>query len=202
MERLLTCFQPPLCLANCVQSSVRRASHPDRTLRVSLWRPLAVAASLALLVAAGLGLVRVLPARLVDAFLTQELVASHVRSQMLDSHRFDVASSDAHTVKPWFEGKLDFSPPVKDLVAQGFPLIGGRLDYLHGRAVAALAYQRRKHFINLFIWPSSPDDERAPTTATRQGFHILQWTRSGMMFCAVSDLNPGELQEFALLIQG
>jgi anti-sigma factor RsiW len=117
------------------------------------------------------------------------------------AHRFDVASSDAHTVKPWFEGKLDFSPPVKDLVAQGFPLIGGRLDYVHGRAVAALVYQRRKHSINLCIWPSSPGDEAAPKTATRQGFHILQWTRSGMRFCAVSDLNEGERQEFVFLIQ-
>jgi anti-sigma factor RsiW len=113
-----------------------------------------------------------------------------------------VASSDAHTVKPWFEGKLDFSPPVKDLADRGFPLIGGRLDYLHGRAVAALVYQRRKHSINLFIWPSSPGDLAALKKATRQGFHILQWTGSGMTFCAVSDLNEGELQEFVLLIQG
>jgi anti-sigma factor RsiW len=195
-------FQTPAGLATRVQSSLRGASRADRIPGVSARRLLAVAASLALVTAGGWGLLRALSVRSADVFLTQELVASHVRSQMLPSHQFDVASSDAHTVKPWFEGKLDFSPPVKDLVAQGFPLIGGRLDYLHGRAVAALAYQRRKHFINLFIWPSSPDDERAPTTATRQGFHILQWTRSGMMFCAVSDLNPGELQEFAFLIQG
>ena len=195
-------FQAPAGLATRVQSSLRGASRADRIPGVSARRLLAVAASLALVTAGGWGLLRALSVRSADVFLTQELVASHVRSQMLPSHQFDVASSDAHTVKPWFEGKLDFSPPVKDLVAQGFPLIGGRLDYLHGRAVAALAYQRRKHFINLFIWPSSPDDERAPTTATRQGFHILQWTISGMMFCAVSDLNPGELQEFALLIQG
>jgi anti-sigma factor RsiW len=195
-------FQTPAGLATRVQSSLRGASRADRIPGVSARRLLAVAASLALVTAGGWGLLRALSVRSADVFLTQELVASHVRSQMLPSHQFDVASSDAHTVKPWFEGKLDFSPPVKDLVAQGFPLIGGRLDYLHGRAVAALAYQRRKHFINLFIWPSSPEDERAPTTATRQGFHILQWTRSGMRFCAVSDLNPGELQEFALLIQG
>jgi anti-sigma factor RsiW len=195
-------FQTPPGLAKRIQSSSRGASHADRTPGVSPRRLLAVAASLALVSAGGWGLLRALSARSADAFLTQELVASHVRSQMLPSHQFDVESSDAHTVKPWFEGKLDFSPPVKDLVAQGFPLIGGRLDYVHGRAVAALAYQRRKHFINLFIWPSSPDDERAPTTATRQGFQILQWNRSGLTSCAVSDLNEGELQEFALLIQG
>ena len=111
VKRLRTYFQPLPGLAKRVQSSVRRACHADRTLRVSPWRPLAVAASLALLVAAGLGLVRVLPARSVDAFLTPELVASRVHSQMLASHRFDVASADPHTVKPWFEGKLDCSPP-------------------------------------------------------------------------------------------
>jgi anti-sigma factor RsiW len=163
---------------------------------------LALAASLALIMATGWGLARVLPARSEDALLTQELVAGHVRSQMLPSHQFDVASSDAHTVKPWFEGKLDFSPPVKDLAGQGFPLVGGRLDYLHNRAVAALVYQRRKHSINLFIWPSPLGDEASPKKATRQGFHLIQWTRSGMTFWAVSDLNERELQEFVRLIQG
>jgi anti-sigma factor RsiW len=195
-------FQTPPGLAKRVQSSLRGASHAHRTQGVIPRRLLAVAASLALVTAGGWGLLRALPGRSADEFLTQELVASHVRSQMLPSHQFDVASSDAHTVKPWFEGKLDFSPPVKDLVAEGFPLVGGRLDYLHGRAVAALLYQRRKHSINLFIWPSSPSDEGAPKTVTRQGFHILQWTGSGMTFCAVSDLTEGELQEFVLLIQG
>jgi anti-sigma factor RsiW len=140
-------------------------------------------------------------ARSNDAILTQELVASHVRSQMLPSHRFDVESTDAHTVKPWFEGKLDFAPPVKDLTNQGFPLVGGRLDYLHNRPVAALVYQCRKHLINLFVWPSSPGDEAAPPTATRQGFHLIRWTQSGMTFWAISDLNERELQEFANLIQ-
>jgi len=195
-------FQVPPGLARRVQSSPRRAGQRDRTPGLSPRRLLAVAASLALFTAGGWGLLRALSGRSADVFLTQELVASHVRSQMLASHRFDVASSDPHTVKPWFEGKLDFSPPVKDLVAESFPLIGGRLDYLHGRAVAALVYQRRKHTINLFIWPSSPGDEAAPKTATRQGFHILHWTRSGMTFWAVSDLNEGELQEFVRLIQG
>jgi anti-sigma factor RsiW len=190
----------PPGLAKRVRSSVRRVSHENRTSRLRPGPLLAVAASLALITASGWGLVRVLLARPDDAFLTQELVAGHVRSQMLPSHRFDVESSDAHTVKPWFEGKLDFSPPVKDLAGQGFPLIGGRLDYLHNRSVAALVYRRRKHSINLFIWPSSSGEEAAPATATRQGFHLIRWTRSRMTFWAISDLNELELQEFVRLI--
>jgi anti-sigma factor RsiW len=196
----LYCRTPP-DLARRVRSSVRRASHEDRTSRSRPGPLLAVAASLALITAAGWGLAHVLLARPDDAFLTQELFASHVRSQMLPSHRFDVESSDAHTVKPWFEGKLDFSPPVKDLAGQGFPLIGGRLDYLHNRSVAALVYRRRKHSINLFIWPSSPGDEAATAKTTRQGFHMIRWANSKMTFWAVSDLNEVELQEFVRLIQ-
>jgi anti-sigma factor RsiW len=121
---------------------------------------------------------------------------------MLPSHRFDVESSDSHTVKPWFEGKVDFAPPAKDLTDQGFPLLGGRLDYLRDRPVAAVVYRRRKHTINLFVWPSSPADRATPAKASRQGFHMLRWTSSGMTYWAVSDLNEGELQEFVRLIQG
>jgi anti-sigma factor RsiW len=151
--------------------------------------------------AAGWGLASVLRTRSDDAFLTQELVASHVRSQMLPSHRFDVASADTHKVKPWFQGKLDYSPSVKDLTSEGFPLVGGRLDYLQNRPVAALIYQRRQHAINLFIWPSSSGSEGVAKTVTRQGFHLVQWTQSGMTFWAVSDLNERELEEFARLIR-
>jgi anti-sigma factor RsiW len=191
-------FRTPPDLAKRIQSSVRRASHEELTRRL-LPRHLlavAVAASLALITATGWALVRVRTAQSADAFLTQELVANHVRSQMLPSHRFDVASSDPHTVKPWFEGKLDFSPPVKDLVVEGFPLVGGRLDYVHGRPVAALVYQRRKHSINLFIWPSTPGSETATRMVTRQGYHLFRWIQSGMTHWAVSDLNDRELHEF------
>ena len=111
--------------------------------------------------AAGWGLTRLMVDRHDGAFLTRGLVAGHVRAQMLPSHRFDVASTDAHTVKPWFEGKLDFSPPVRDPASRGFPLVGGRVDYLHDRPVAVLVYQRRKHSIDVFVWPTAPGDDAA-----------------------------------------
>jgi len=108
-----------------------------------------------------------------------------------------VVSTDQHTVKPWFNGKLDFSPPVKDLASQGFPLIGGRLDYLGGRDVAALVFQRNKHLINLFVWPAEKADSSPAASPPRKGYNLVHWTEGGMSFWAVSDLNEKELTEFA-----
>jgi len=128
--------------------------------------------------------------------LTQELVSSHIRSLMA-SHALDVISTDQHTVKPWFNGRVDFAPPVKDLAAQGFPLIGGRLDYVQNRTVAALVFQRNKHFINVFIWPGSENAPAPNIDTVRQGFNLIHWTQGGMTCWAVSDLNQTELLEFA-----
>jgi anti-sigma factor RsiW len=135
-----------------------------------------------------------------DQFLATQLIASHVRSLMAN-HLMDVASSDQHTVKPWLDAKLDFAPAVVDLSPKGFPLIGGRLDYLDNRAVAALIYQRRKHFINLFVWPAAPDETRTPKTITRQGYQLLHWIESDLNYWAVSDVNEKELQEFKQLFE-
>jgi anti-sigma factor RsiW len=112
-----------------------------------------------------------------------------------------VASSDRHTVKPWFRGKLDFSPPVPDLSPQGYVLSGGRLDYLSDWPVAALVYHRRSHAINLFTWPAGNDEEKALRGFSRKGFHIRRWQRSGLTCWAVSDLNDEELDEFVRLFQ-
>ena len=127
--------------------------------------------------------------------LTQEIVSSNIRSLMAN-HMLDVVSTDQHTVKPWFNGKLDFSPPVKDLAAQEFPLIGGRLDYIGSRSVAALVFQRHKHVINLFIWPANGKDMNPAGSAAIQGYNVIHWAKAEMTFWAVSDLNEKELMEF------
>ena len=127
--------------------------------------------------------------------LTQEIVSSHIRSLMA-SHVLDVVSTDQHTVKPWFNGKLDFSPPVKDLASQEFPLIGGRLDYVDGRNVAALVFQRHKHIINLFIWPAKEKVSKPASVTPIQGYNLIHWSEAEMAYWAVSDLNEKELMEF------
>jgi len=168
--------------------------------RPSPWRWsigwIAAAATVAAVVAAFLWL---RPARAEDQ-LAREVVSTHIRSLML-SHLTDVPSSDQHTVKPWFNGKLDFSPPVKDLAAAGFPLAGGRLDYLGGRPVAALVYQHRKHVINVFIWPSAGGSDEAGRAEPDHGYNVLHWSRAGMTFWVVSDLNRSELEQFAALMR-
>ncbi|MBZ6074729.1 anti-sigma factor family protein [Microvirga puerhi] len=145
--------------------------------------------------AAGLAVALIVPRPSPD--LEQELVSEHVRSLMAN-HITDVTTSDRHTVKPWFDGRVDFAPPVIDLASEGFPLAGGRLDYIAGRAVAALVYKRREHVINLFIWPVEKNGlgiEQAQSSVNN-GYNTLRWSGSGMIFWAVSDLNVGELQEF------
>lgn len=148
--------------------------------------------------AACLALLLVLPRALVPSQpdLAREAVAGHIRA-LQPGHLLDVTSSDRHTVKPWFGGRLDYTPPVKDLAADGFPLTGARLDYLDGRPVAALVYRRAQHIIDLFVWPGTG----ANSSGERNGYNYITWSDGKMTFWAISDLNSGELQEFARLWQ-
>jgi anti-sigma factor RsiW len=132
--------------------------------------------------------------------LEDEIVSSHIRSLMAN-HALDVASTDQHTVKPWFDGKLDFAPPVKDLAPQGFSLLGGRLDYVGGHDVAALVFQCHKHVINLFIWPAEPTEPKPKPEPPLQGYNVIHWSQSEMSLWAVSDLNATELMQFALAFE-
>jgi len=129
--------------------------------------------------------------------LAEEAVSSHVRSLMV-GHLTDVASSDQHTIKPWFNGKIDFAPNVKDFVAQGFPLVGGRLDYLNGQTLAALVYKRNQHTINVFVWPAKTP--KSETAESLRGYNIINRDVDGLHYCIVSDLNAKELTEFADLL--
>ena len=123
------------------------------------------------------------------------ILASHIRS-LQPGHLVDIASNNQHNVRPWFDGKLDFAPPVKNLSDQGFPLAGGRLDYLRDRGVAALVYQAGLHTINLLIWPSPDNAQTAPHLIDKGGYVLIHWQDKGMTIWAISDLNPAELQRF------
>jgi anti-sigma factor RsiW len=193
-------FKAPADLRRRIQLSLRKAAKAEAGRRMLPKWWFNIAAPMAAAAVILLALVPFLRGPSADDLLAGEVISSHVRSLMA-SHLADVSSSDQHTVKPWFAGKLNFSPPVEDLAKQGFPLIGGRLDYLEDRPVAALIYQRQKHFINLFIWPLGSDSDVETKTVLRQGYNLFHWTRSGMTFWAVSDLNNAELQKFVQLVQ-
>jgi anti-sigma factor RsiW len=132
--------------------------------------------------------------------LAQAVLATHVRS-LMPGHLTDVVSSDQHTVKPWFDGRLDFSPPVPDFASKGFPLVGGRMDYIGARAVATLVYARRLHMISVTLWPRGAGPDGGPAAWTRQGYHLLHWNTPEYTYWVASDLGQAELRQFAAMLQ-
>lgn len=174
-------------------------AQPRRAVRLRWWQLGGLLAATA--TASALCMLLVLTATLprADEKLVDELVTSHVRS-LMQTHLLDVASTDQHAVKPWFAGKLDYSPPVQDLSAAGFPLLGGRLDYVDGRQVAVLVYQRRQHRINVYIWPERGRTLPRSQAMTVNGYNAVGWIADGMVFWAVSDLNAAELAQLRDLL--
>ena len=190
-----TAYRAPAHLRRNVRAALRHEAKSSRhTLSPRLM--FATGAAFAALIV-GFVLFQTMRATRTDAIVDQ-VVANHVRS-LLAAQLVDVVSSDQHTVKPWFDGKIDFAPEVHDLAAKGFPLVGGRLDYLDGKTVAALVYQRNKHAINLFITPAPANRSTSPTVTTRRGYNVVTWTNDGMKYWAVSDLNQAELRQFTQL---
>ena len=192
----------PAELRQKVLSSLRPAAGPipfvapRRRAAVAQW--LAIAAVLLLLLYSGWRLFPGLGQKNNQTALAAQIVDAHLRS-LEPGHLTDVISTDQHTVKPWFDGKLDFAPPVQDFAADGFPLTGGRLDVVGGRTVAALVYGRRKHFVNVFIWPSSSPDA-PPSSGAQQGYHWITWQKNGMAYWAVSDTAAADLDELQRLL--
>lgn len=201
LQRSSLCESAPVSLRKKIRADLDAATAAPVPQKTPAWRWVAVAASI-LIVATLSWFVWPRPAgRNPDAaqFTAAEMIDAHIRS-LQPGHLTDVASTDQHTVKPWFNGKLDFSPPVKDFADDGFPLIGGRLDVLAGRNVAVLVYGRRKHIINVFVMPTKDPDTPIHLPGLRQGYQWLHWRRQGMEYCAVSDVSIADLHELAQLI--
>jgi anti-sigma factor RsiW len=192
-------FRPTPAQTRRLRQAVTAEAAPSRWIS---WPQLQAIAALLLVAVASWSLGRVWPPRSAPD-LSEQIVSSHVRS-LLAGHPADVISTDQHTVKPWFTGKLDYSPVVVDLAAQGFPLTGGRLDYLGNHPVAALVYRADRHVINLFTWPAAytPDGTGPePIASALQGFHLLHWTQGGMTYWAVSDAGEERLRLLARLLR-
>ncbi|PYT73805.1 MAG: hypothetical protein DMG39_05235 [Acidobacteria bacterium] len=193
---------PPLSLRKKIRAELDAATAAPAARKIPVWQWLAAAA--AILVVAAISwyawpLRNAIGGAAPPPFTAAELIDAHIRS-LQPGHLTDVASTDQHAVKPWFSGKLDFAPPVKDFAEDGFPLVGGRLDVLGGRNVAVLVYGRRKHYINVFVLPTKEPDTPIHPPGLRQGYQWLHWRHQGMEYCAVSDVSVADLHELAQLI--
>ena len=206
LRRSLPTYTAPASLRERIKSSLGASNGAEVQVRKVKWASLHVwqwagaVTALVLFSLTSWQLTAHLRAPSSDEQITAEVFSNHVRS-LEANHLMDVVSTDQHTVKPWFDAKLDFSPPVEDLASDGFPLIGGRLDYLEGREVAALIYQRQKHFINVFVWPNSTGSKSPQAIETRQGYNIIRWSSGGFQCWAVSDIASSDLAEFVGLLE-
>jgi anti-sigma factor RsiW len=197
IARDATYYRAPDALRQRIRVSLAQEAR-EKAQAVPWWRWGGMAASFALAALLTWNGV-LLQARNGEDRLAGEIAGAHVRSLLAESHLNDVVSTDQHTVKPWFQGRIDFAPAVSDLAAEGFPLTGGRLDYINGRPVAALTYRHRLHVINLFEWPASAGDS-APETLARQGYALVHWKRGGIEYWAVSDAAAADMLQFAKLL--
>ena len=196
-------YRAPDVLRARIRSAIREERLEATPARARRWRlPWRALAAALVLVVASSGLTLLATGRAPAApVVADEVLASHVRSLMPD-HLVDVSSTSQHNVKPWFNGRLDFSPAVPRLDDAGFPLVGGRLDYLRGRPVAAVVYGRGQHVINVFSWPADPGGDTQPARLVRHGFHLLHWRQGGVEYWVASDLNATDLDRFATLLRG
>jgi anti-sigma factor RsiW len=200
---------PSTAFSHRVEAAVRRAAKEESRSQSRLWLEWFglgaspwVRAATALLVVMTIGAMLVMHLHSADEqLIASAVLTGHIRSLQVN-HLVDVPSSDRHTVKPWFQGKLDFSPPVPDLSELNWILIGGRLDYVNGRPVAALVYQRRLHDINVFLWPSHGSVDDAIKQEDAQGYQILHWNGAETTYWVVSDLNSAELLDLARALRG
>jgi anti-sigma factor RsiW len=183
-------YTAPAALRARIETALPQARQPSRR---AVLRGFAMGSAVSALAATGL--VAIVLRQDDQQRILSEVVSAHLRS-LQAGHLTDVISTDQHTVKPWFNGKLDVAPPVIDLTAQGFTLIGGRLDYIDARAIGAVVYRRRQHVINLFVAQTASPEHRPPRTETMQGFNCRRWSNRGLNFWAVSDLGADELAEF------
>ena len=183
-------YTAPPALRRRIEASLPQTQAPSRR---AVLRGFAMGSAVSAIAATGL--VAIVLRNDDQQRIMSEVVSAHLRS-LQAGHLTDVLSTDQHTVKPWFNGKLDVAPPVIDLTAQGFTLIGGRLDYIDARALGAIVYRRRAHVINLFVAQTASTERRAAKTETIQGFNIRSWSDRGLNYWAVSDLAADELAEF------
>ncbi len=184
-------YTAPPALRKRIEASIPHTAAPSRR---AVLRGFAMGSAVSAIAATGL--VAIVLRNDDEQRLMSEVVSAHLRS-LQAGHLTDVLSTDQHTVKPWFNGKLDVAPPVIDLTSQGFTLIGGRLDYVDARAIGAIVYRRRAHVINLFVAQTSSTERRGAKTEAVQGFNIRYWSDHGLNYWAVSDLGADELAEFS-----